>query len=53
MKKAKVVKIPFYCKECGKCRTSKEVEDNLKIKNWTGWTHDIYCLKRSEIVYGM
>jgi predicted nucleic acid-binding Zn ribbon protein len=53
MKKATVKEIPFYCKECGKCGTEKEVENNLRIKNNTGWTHDIYCMKQKQIVYRM
>lgn len=53
MKKIKVIEIPHYCIQCGKCETLKKVEDNLKIKNNTGYTHDIYCLRLSEIVYRM
>lgn len=44
---------PHYCKECGKCRNIKTIYNNLKVKNNTGWTHDIYCNKLSKIVYGM
>lgn len=53
MNKTIVKEIPFYCKECGKCETAKETEDNLRIKNNTGWTHDIYCMKQKQIVYRM
>lgn len=45
--------MPFYCKECGKCKEDKEVYDNLKVVNNTGWTHDIKCLKLDKIVYGL
>jgi hypothetical protein len=54
MKKVKVVEIPFYCRECGKCGiNAKEVENNLRIKNNTGYTHDIHCLKLGHTVYMM
>ena len=44
---------PHYCKECGQCRKAATANKYLKVKNNTGWTHDIYCEKRKEIVYGM
>ena len=53
MKKAGAKEIPFYCNECGKCKEVKEVDQNVKIKNNTGWTHDIYCEKLGHIVYRM
>ena len=49
----KQIKEPFYCEECNKCSSTEEIYSNLKVKNNTGWTHDIYCLKREEIVYRM
>lgn len=45
------IPMPFYCKECGKCKEDKEAYDNLKVVNNTGWTHDIKCLKLKQIVY--
>lgn len=55
MKKIKSYKyeMPFYCKECGKCETDEEANNNLKIKNNTGYTRDIYCIKRKQTVYGL
>lgn len=50
----KMYEIPFYCRDCGKCENNAdEIDKNLKIKNNTGWTHDIYCLKLGHKVYGV
>lgn len=43
--------MPFYCKECGKCKSDSEADENLKIVNNTGWTRDIYCRKLLQIVH--
>lgn len=53
MKDAKVEVIPHYCIACGKCKKFKEIDENLKVIRNTGWTHDIYCKKLEETVYGM
>lgn len=44
------IEMPFYCKECGKCKTDLEADENLKIVNNTGWTRNIYCIKLKQIV---
>lgn len=53
MSKYKEIIEPFYCQECKKCSNSKEMYSNLKITNNTGWTHNIYCLKRKTTVHGI
>lgn len=45
--------MPFYCKECGKCETDSEADANLKIIHNTGYTRDVYCEKREQVVYGV
>jgi len=51
--KDKNIEMPFYCKVCGKCKTDEGTHRNLKIKNNTGYTHDIYCLVKQQYVYGV
>ena len=46
-------KMPFYCVQCNKCSTDNEAINNLKVKNNTGYTHNIYCEKRKTVVYGL
>ena len=45
------IEMPLYCKECGKCKSDSEADENLKIVNNTGWTRDIYCRKLLQIVH--
>lgn len=45
IKKEHKLKMPFYCEDCGKCKTASEANENLKIVHNTGWTHDILCKK--------
>lgn len=52
-KKEYKFKMPFYCKDCGKCKTDSEADENLKVVHNTGYTHDILCKKQNKIVYGL
>lgn len=45
--------MPFYCKECGKCKDYIETDKNLKVTHNTGWTHDIFCQKLNKTVFGI
>lgn len=49
----RVFEMPFYCKDCGMCKTDQESDENLKIVHNTGWTHDIFCKKKGHVVYGL
>ncbi|MCD8025071.1 MAG: hypothetical protein LUE64_06005 [Candidatus Gastranaerophilales bacterium] len=52
-KKEYKLEMPFYCKECGKCKTDSEAYNELKIIHNTGYTCDVYCKKREQTVYGV